>query len=56
MQEIIGGVPPDVPTHTWCICDHSTFNVRVGPDYARYKKKGPSGPPIYEPFAVDTFW
>ncbi len=44
------------PSHTWCRVDHRQFNVRVGPDYNRYKKKAPSGPPIYEPFAVDVFW
>jgi hypothetical protein len=42
--------------HTWCRVDHRQFNVRVGPEYSRYKKKAPSGPPIYEPFAVDVFW
>jgi hypothetical protein len=42
--------------HTWCRVDHRQFNVRVGPEYNRYKKKAPSGPPIYEPFAVDVFW
>eukprot|EP01034_Spumella_vulgaris_P024243 gene24243-30562_t len=41
--------------HTWCRVDHRQFNVRVGPEYSRYKKKAPSGPPIYEPFAVDVF-
>ena len=44
------------PPHTWCRCDHSSFNVRVGPDYARFKRKAPSQPPIYEPFAIDVFW
>lgn len=49
------GVPPNVPPHTWQICDPTSFNVRQGPNYSRNKKKGPSGPSIYEPFAVDTF-
>jgi hypothetical protein len=44
------------PEHTWCKADARQFNVRVGPDYNRYKKKAPSGPPIYEAFAVDVFW
>jgi hypothetical protein len=44
------------PEHTWCKADARQFNVRVGPDYSRYKKKAPSGPPIYEAFAVDVFW
>lgn len=36
--------------------DHRLFNVRVGPNYDRYKKKAPSNASIYEPFAVDVFW
>jgi hypothetical protein len=44
------------PEHTWCKADYRQFNVRVGPDYPRYKKKAPSAAPIYEPFAVDVFW
>ena len=44
------------PDHTWCQADHRQFNVRVGPDYNRYKKKAPSGPALYEAFAVDMFW
>eukprot|EP01041_Mallomonas_annulata_P009257 gene9257-19216_t len=47
--------PPNVPDHTWNKCDHRQFNVRVGPDYNRYKKKAASGPPIYEAVAVDVF-
>ena len=54
IQQVFG-VPPNVPAHTWQVCDHSTFNVRQGPNYSRHKKKGPSGLPIYEAFAVDTF-
>ena len=42
--------------HTWCQVDPRQFNVRAGPDYNRNKKKAPSGPPIYEAFAVDVFW
>ena len=51
-------VPPSssAPPHTWSHCDHNTFNVRVGPDYNRFKRKAPSPPPLYEPFAVDVFW
>lgn len=54
--ERVSTVPPQVPPdHTWQPCDHRNFNVRVGPDYNRNKKKGPSDAPIYEPFAVDVF-
>lgn len=48
--------PLKSPVHTWCKCDYRMFNVRIGPDYSRYKKKAPSPPSIYEPFAVDAFW
>eukprot|EP01036_Dinobryon_divergens_P033305 gene33305-43061_t len=41
--------------HTWCQVDPRQFNVRAGPDYNKFKKKAPSGPPIYEAFAVDVF-
>lgn len=44
------------PAHTWCKCDHKLFNVRIGPDYNRFKKKAPSGPPLFEAIAVDVFW
>ena len=54
IQQVFG-VPPNVPPHTWQVCDPSTFNVRQGPNYSKNKKKGPSGPAIYEAFAVDTF-
>mmetsp|Transcript_9107 Transcript_9107/g.13579 ORF Transcript_9107/g.13579 Transcript_9107/m.13579 type:complete len:603 (+) Transcript_9107:42-1850(+) len=43
------------PPHTWCKVDPRQFNVRVGPDYNRFKRKAPSGQAIYEPFAVDVF-
>lgn len=54
IQQVFG-VPPNVPPHTWQVCDHSTFNVRQGPNYSKFKRKGPTGPAIYEAFAVDTF-
>lgn len=43
------------PPHTWTKIDSSFFNVRIGPDYNRNKKKAPSGPSLYEAFAVDIF-
>lgn len=48
-------LPPNVPDHTWCKCDYRQFNVRVGPEYTRFKKKAASGPPLYEAVAVDAF-
>lgn len=55
MQQV-STFPPNVPDHTWCRCDHRTFNVRTGPDYNRLKKKAPSSAPLYDAFAVDVFW
>lgn len=40
--------------HTWSRIDSSEFNVRM-PNYSKLKKKGPSPPALYEPFAVDIF-
>lgn len=48
--------PRSAPPHTWSFVDSKQFNVRVGPDYNRFKRKGPSSSPFYEPFAVDVFW
>jgi hypothetical protein len=41
--------------HTWSKIDSSEFNVRIGPNYSWNKKKAPSPPALYEPFAVDIF-
>ncbi len=38
-----------------CEGDHTVFNVRVGPNYSRNKKKAPSARPFFVPFAVDIF-
>jgi hypothetical protein len=51
----VSTAPKLSPDHTWCQADHRQFNVRVGPDYNHYKKKAPSGPALYEAFAVDVF-
>lgn len=48
--------PNSSQAHTWCKCDHKLFNVRIGPDYNRFRKKAPSVTPLFEPFAVDVFW
>ena len=42
------------PPHTWSCIDSSDFNVRA-PKYKKLKKKEPSPPALYEPFAVDIF-
>jgi hypothetical protein len=44
------------PNHTWYKCDYRMFNVRIGPNYDRFKKKAPSAAPLYDIFAVDVFW
>jgi len=49
------GTPSNEAAHTWCRCDATTFNVRQGPNYNKFKKKTPSGDAFYEPFAMDTF-
>lgn len=49
-------LPMKSPSHTWCKPDYRTFNVRIGPDYNRYKKKAPSAVPLYDTVAVDVFW
>lgn len=49
------GVSPNVPTNSWGKTDHRHFKLRIGPNYDRNKQKAPSGPPLYEIFAVDAF-
>ena len=36
--------------------DNRQFQVRIGPEYSRFKKKAPSASPLFEAFAVDVFW
>jgi hypothetical protein len=43
------------PQHSWSTLDYRQFQVRIGPDYSRYKKKAPTAPPLYEPIGVDVF-
>lgn len=43
------------PDHTWCKISPQSFQLRVGPNYDRNKKKAPSSSALYEPFAVDIF-
>lgn len=47
--------PMQSPDHTWCRCDYRLFNVRIGPEYNRYKKKAPSSAPLFDCIAVDIF-
>ncbi|KAJ8601530.1 hypothetical protein CTAYLR_008007 [Chrysophaeum taylorii] len=37
---------------TWTVAEATSFRLR-GPNYLKDKKKQPSPPPLYEPFAVD---
>eukprot|EP00911_Craspedida_sp_UC1_P002387 UC1_evm1s1784 len=32
-----------------------TYRVRIGPDYARNKRKAPSAPPLFQPVCLDIF-
>jgi hypothetical protein len=41
------------PNNTWSACDASTFNLRVGPDYARNGRKAPSAPALLQIVGVD---
>lgn len=41
--------------HTWSPLDHRVFQVRIGPDYSRHKKKAPSAVPLYDIVGVDVF-
>lgn len=47
--------PRQSPDHTWCKAEYQSFKVRVGPDYKRNQRKAPTGPPLFEPVAVDIF-
>ena len=40
-------------SNTWSTCDASSFNLRVGPDYNRNKKKEPSCPSLSEIVGVE---
>jgi len=40
---------------SWCNADGTTFETRIGPNYAYNKKKEPSKPCIYECVAVDLY-
>lgn len=45
------GVVP--PPNTWSTCDPTSFNLRVGPDYARNKLKEPSSGSLLEIVGVE---
>lgn len=45
---------PRVP-HTWAPCPGSAFQVRQGPNYAVNGRKAPSGFPLYDVVACDTY-
>eukprot|EP01041_Mallomonas_annulata_P007417 gene7418-15154_t len=43
----------ETPPNTWESCSSSIFNLRVGPNYDRFKNKAPSSSPFMELVAVD---
>ena len=44
---------PQCPPNTWSFCNSSSFNLRVGPNYASNKKKAPSPPSLLEIVGVE---
>jgi hypothetical protein len=41
------------PQNTFSSCDSSSFQLRVGPNYAKTGAKAPAGSPLYEIVAVE---
>ena len=39
--------------NTWSLCDPNSFNLRVGPDYNKNKRKEPSSAPLMEIVGVE---
>ena len=46
---------PEDPNNTWSEQISSTFELRIGPDYERNKKKAPAGTPLFELLGMDLF-
>ena len=44
----------DVQPFSYWNVDASTFNLRTGPNYKREKKKAPSGPALFDLYAMDA--
>ena len=46
---------PEDPNNTWSGQTSSSFELRIGPDYDRNKKKAPAGMPLFELMGMDLF-
>ena len=46
---------PEDPNNTWSGQISSTFELRIGPDYERNKKKAPAGMSLFELMGMDLF-
>ena len=45
----------NMPDQSWCNVSGTTFDTRIGPDYATHKKKEASKPCVYECAAIDLY-
>lgn len=45
----------NMPDQSWCNVSGTSFDTRIGPDYATHRKKGSSKPCVYECAAIDLY-
>ena len=54
-QSVLHFTKTDSTDNTWSEETDTVFELRVGPDYNRFKNKAPSAAPIFELLAMDLF-